>query len=411
MLFEDNTRRWPAQKYISIFEARPSPAGDTRDLFRLVKQKNVHKTAFAKRECCFAQESDCAKTMTFVKCSYLLYNYHMIDEVDKLDRIIFEPEEQRKFIENVASKLNVSTPFLAGLLAINRRTLCDWKREKYHMSFIHAKTLAQKSGVQIPTSASLLKWNKRLEKIGSLGGKAMFKKYGRIGMDEDYRRVQWTKWWNEKGKYQEHKILWKSLPFRKPMKSPELAEFVGLMLGDGGITRYQLTVTLHRYDDHEYGIFVCSLIQKLFGVRPSVIISKDALANDYRVSRTEMVHFCIEHLGLVKGNKIRQKIDIPMWIKRKRNYLIPCIRGLFDTDGSVYWHQYRIRGKDYRYKKISFTSASPPLLNSVHESLRKIGVWANMRDRDIFIESRAAVKQYIELIGSHNPKHLRKMNK
>jgi hypothetical protein len=335
----------------------------------------------------------------------------MRDGVDKLDRIIFKSDEQRKFIENVALKLNVSTPALADLLTINERTLRDWKREKYHMSFIHAQTLAQKSGVQIPVSVSLLKWNERLEKIASLGGKRLFEKYGRIGNDEEYRHACWNKWWNEEGKFKKHKIIGKSKPFRKPKKSAELAEFIGLMLGDGGISRFQLNVTLHRYNDHEYGIFVCDLIEKLFSVRPSVIDSRKFLANDYRVSRVNMVRYCVKELGLVKGDKIRQKIDIPNWVKGNKKYLVSCIRGLFDTDGSVYWHKYRVRGKDYKYKKISFTSASFPLLNSVHESLLKIGVWTNMRGRDVVIESRAGVDQYIELIGSHNPKHLRNMNK
>jgi hypothetical protein len=332
----------------------------------------------------------------------------MVKGINNLDRIVFQRGEQRKFIEDVAGKMCLPVTVLARLLVINERTLRDWKREKYHMSFIHAQTLAVKSGVCLPSSANLLRWNERIRKIGSLGGKAMFQKYGRIGMDESYRKAQWEKWWNKTGKYQKHKILWKSLPFKKPKKSPELAEFVGLMLGDGGISNFQLTVTLHRYDDYEYGIYVCDLIQKLFGVRPSVIFLKNALANDYRVSRVEMVHFCVEKLGLVVGNKIRQKIDIPMWIKRKRRYLVPCIRGLFDTDGSVYCHKYRVNKKEYSYKKICFTSASPPLRETVLRFLSTVGIRARIKDYNVLIEGQEGVGKYMNFIGSHNPKHLKR---
>ena len=335
----------------------------------------------------------------------------MKDGVDKLDRVIFEPEEQRKFIEDVARKMCLPVSALADLIVINKRTLRDWKREKYHMSYIHAQTLAQKSGVQIPASASLLKWNKRLEKIASLGGKAMFQKYGQIGMDENYRKAQWEKWWNETGKFQNHKILWKSLPFNKPKKSPELAEFVGLMLGDGGITRYQLTVTLHRFDDYEYGIFVCNLIKKLFSVLPSIVASKTCLVNDYHVNRVEMVRFCVAKLGLVVGCKVRQKIDIPKWVKKRREYLIPCLRGLFDTDGCVIRHRYRVGGREYLYKKLGFTSHSQPLRLSYYRALNSLGIKARLAGYDVRVDGQEAVMRFFQIIGSHNQKHLRKMSK
>lgn len=335
----------------------------------------------------------------------------MMEGVNNLDRIIFQPGEQRKFIENVAGKMCLPVSALARLLAVNERTLRDWRREKYHMSFIHAQTLARISGVRIPMSASLLKWNERLEKFGSLGGKALFQKYGRIGVDENYRRAQWDKWWNEIGKHKEHKILWKSLPFTKPKKSSELAEFVGLMLGDGGITKHQLTVTLHRFDDHEYGIFVCDLIRKLFNVSPSTITSKKCLANDYRVSRVEMVRFCVDKLGLVVGCKVRQNIDIPEWVLRRRKYLIPCIRGLFDTDGCVIMHKYRVRGREYLYKKIGFTSHSQPLRLSFYQTLNSLGIKARLAGFDVRVDGQEAVLKFFSIIGSHNPKHLRKMSK
>lgn len=335
----------------------------------------------------------------------------MIKGVDKLDRAIFQPGEQRKFIENVARKLCLPTSALASLLALNERTLRDWKREKYHMSFIHAQTLARKSRVRIPASVILLKWNERLEKIGSLGGKEFFQKYGLVGMDETYRREQWDKWWNEVGKFKEHKILWKSKPFRKPKKSAELAEFVGLMLGDGSISRYQLNVTLHRYDDYDYGVFVCDLIRKLFNVSPSITASKTCLVNDYRVCRVEMVKFCVDKLGLVVGCKVRQNIDIPDWVLKRKKYLIPCIRGLFDTDGCVIMHRYRVRGREYLYKKLGFTSHSRPLRLSYYWALNSFGIKARLAGYDVRVDGQEAVLKFFKIIGSHNPKHLRKMAK
>lgn len=335
----------------------------------------------------------------------------MIKGVDRLDRAIFQPNEQRKFIENVAGKLGVPTYALCKMIGINKRTLSDWRREKFHMSFHHAQALSKSSAVPIPNTVYILHWNEHLKKISSQGGKMLFEKYGRIGNDEKYRQTRWNKWWDEVGRFKKHKILWKSKPFRKPKKSTELAEFIGLMLGDGGISKYQISITLHRNDDREYSIFVCELIYCLFGVESRIIKRKGCLANDYRVSRVELVRFCVEKLGLVRGNKVRQNIDIPRWVGERNNFLISCVRGLFDTDGSVIIHKYKVSGREYIYKKLCFTSHSQPLRLSFYRALSNWGIKARLAGFDVRVDGQEEVVKYFKIVGTHNPKHLRKMNK
>ncbi len=104
---------------------------------------------------------------------------------------------------------------------------------------------------------------------------------------------------------------------------------------------------------------------------------------------------------------MKQRFDIPDWIKENRDYMIACIRGLVDTDGSVFTHRYRVNGKMYAYKKIYFSSSSPPLIKTVHDFLTNEGFYARISKAGVHIriESIAGVKRYMEIIGSSNPKH------
>lgn len=193
-----------------------------------------------------------------------------------------------------------------------------------------------------------------------------------------------------------------------PEKSPELAEFVGIMLGDGGVSTYQATVTLHSRDDLEYSHYVCQSIKLLFGYKPSVLPRKGCLALKVLMSRIEIVRY-LKSVGVPIGNKMHHSIDIPKWIKERPDFYIPCIRGLVDTDGSVFKHTYLSKGKRYSYKKLSFTSGSMPLLNSVYSLLTTLGIRARIgSNRDVRVDSITSMERYFSIIGSHNPKHLRR---
>ena len=181
------------------------------------------------------------------------------------------------------------------------------------------------------------------------------------------------------------------------------------MLGDGGISRYQATVTLHTDEIPEYGAYVMQLIERLFSVQPSLYRREVARAATIVISRVGVVDF-LQTLGLPQGNKITHGIDIPHWIKNDARYVRTCIRGLVDTDGCVFTHRYTVKGKEYSYKKLSFTSAAPSLLTSVRDSLRSFGLHPRITKggKDVFLDSRSDVARYLELIGSHNAKHLRR---
>jgi intein/homing endonuclease len=193
-----------------------------------------------------------------------------------------------------------------------------------------------------------------------------------------------------------------------PEISTSLAECVGILIGDGGISNYQVTVSLNHITDKSYSRFVVALFTGLFGESPQVYHRTQESVYSITYSRVQLVRY-LSSLGLPIGNKIKQKIDIPIWVKNDSNLTIACLRGLVDTDGCVFTHRYKVKGREYSYKKLSFTSASPLLLSSVYTVLTSLDFHPRKGvNHDIWLERKDDVRRYFAVIGSHNPKHLRR---
>lgn len=327
-----------------------------------------------------------------------------------VDRAIFPEGEQKKFLLAVKNNSGDSWQNLAAMLGVHSRTLREWTREKYRMPYSFVETLAKKSSLGLPQNLKILTWKEHLARAGSAGGMALVKKHhGRVAKDENFRKKKWLEWWKQVGQYQQHRIKNIPLPINRVKKSEQLAEFVGIVLGDGGISNYQVAITLHRFDDIEYSKFVQKLIRDLFGVTAKKQLQKDALADDFVVSRIKLVNLLVHDLGLKKGSKVKQQVDIPTWIKTNRKFYRACVRGLIDTDGCVFTHRYKVKGREYKYKKLSFTNRSEPLLQSVLHFLVKEGFAARLgKHSDVRLDSTRDMERYFQVVGSHNPKHLRR---
>jgi len=323
-------------------------------------------------------------------------------------RLAFPAGSQRSFLVACTQGLGLTHVATAELLSVSSRTLTDWKREKFLLPLTAAKKLAQGAGIPIPKHAQIREPYWYTTHSSSAGGIAVYKKYGHVGGDPERRKQKWYAWWKREGRFKPHPIINVALPIKKPRNSAELAEFVGVVLGDGGISKRQVVITLNHRDDSAYGIYVISLIKKLFGVRPKIYYdSKDSVDNIV-VSRSELVKFCTDALGLKIGSKVRQQVGVPSWVKRNRKFLIACVRGLIDTDGSVFTHRYRVNGKWYSYKKLAFANRSRPLLRSVFNIMKSIGLQPRLTDGvDVRLDSIADMRRYFIIVGSHNPKHLK----
>ena len=322
-------------------------------------------------------------------------------------RVFFPTGEQYKFLLRAANKLRLSWPELAEKGGVHRRTLNDWKREKYSVPLRVVRILSRRANVSIPSNIEVKDryWYTILG--ASAGAKAVLRKYGKIGGDPKYRKKKWYEWWEKIGKFNQSKyFLAKKIII--PKKNARLAEFVGIMIGDGGITKKQVIVSLNRKTEKEYSIFVKNLSKRLFGVNPS-IYHKHESTIDIVVSRKELVAFC-ESIGLKIGNKLKQNLDIPRWIAQRKTFKISCIRGLIDTDGCIFNECHKINNRRYCYPRLAFTSASKQLRVSVFEILKGLGFTPRMRhNKDVQLENQEEIIKYFDSIGTDNPNHLKRL--
>lgn len=300
-----------------------------------------------------------------------------------------------------------TTTSLAKLCSCSARTIRDWKRGKFSPQYDCIEKICTTNSIALPKIQKVSR-HAHLQQAGKKGGTMTIRKYGKPKVQESVRLQQWQKWWNTRGKNL-HTIANTPLDIVRVKKSPKLAEYIGIMMGDGTMSAYHIGITLNASDDAEYAVFVTQLIQNLFGVCPKVYKRKNKNAVAITVTRKLLVEY-LHELGLPIGNKIKQNLDIPSWITKNPAYAKACVRGLMDTDGSVFTHAYSSKGKKYSYKKVSFTSASPALLTSVHTILLKNKIQSHISKTNLRIGDSVSIRRYFQCIGTHNTKHLKRLH-
>lgn len=135
-----------------------------------------------------------------------------------------------------------------------------------------------------------------------------------------------------------------------PDRNIELAELIGILLGDGGISRKVIVISIHS-KAKQYIERVRKLVKSVFKYEVKFHKRKNKDVIDLKIHSVARV-VCLLQLGLKMGNKVEKQVKIPDWIKENNDYFISCIRGLIDTDGylgryqksnSQYtWHQYHV---------------------------------------------------------------------
>lgn len=145
-----------------------------------------------------------------------------------------------------------------------------------------------------------------------------------------------------------------------PKRPSELAEFIGIVLGDGSISVYQVILSFGTEADSEYADFVGEFAARIFGISFGRVYRKESKTVNIVLSSVALVEF-LQNQGLRIGNKITQQVDLPAWIYDHPEHARACLRGLMDTDGRVFHHRYQVNGKWYQYVNMGFTNHFHPL--------------------------------------------------
>jgi len=170
-------------------------------------------------------------------------------------------------------------------------------------------------------------------------------------------------------------------------KSKELANLIGIILGDANVSkkRSKIRIYLNRYEDSEMVNHTREIIRKIFNYNTYddtngkvVVLSIYSLA----------IVNALNNVGIICGNKILNQVGIPEWIFEKKEYIIACLKGLLDTDGSIYV------SKKSRHFRISFGSASKPLVAGFIKLCKLINIGTS---RIIEAESISKITKKLEI--------------
>lgn len=322
-----------------------------------------------------------------------------------MSRVIAKKGDQRKFMEEVKNRSNLTWDRLAKVVNLSSRTLRDWRREVLKMNYEKAKILSEFTNVQLPKIIKILPEYWSVPKAAKAGGLARLKIYGPPGTPEGRskggkRSQELRRLYPER-----YPRVVKRKKIKIPIYSNLLAEFVGIILGDGGITNHQVTVSLNYIKDAKYILYVKSLFKKLFSFVP---VRMDNIKQNYTsivASSTNLVEF-LEKIGLHRGNKVKQQVDIPKWVFKNKEWMEFCLRGLIDTDGNIARKNYHA---NTLAMQISFKNYSEPLLKSARRIFFKLGYNPSETSHNqIYITRFKEVLRYINEIGFSNSKHIKR---
>ncbi len=322
-------------------------------------------------------------------------------------RARFPAGQQRAFLEGVLRLTGTDIDDLATRIGVCARTVSDWRRERWQMNDQSLKRLCRLEKLPTPAQITLLPEHWSVKKAARLGGLRHVALYGPPGTLEGRRRgglaAQATLYARTKGNpgggWKTRKTI------LTPVHSEDLAEFIGIMLGDGCIrNQWQVGVSFNQHGDRPYAEFIWKMIKRLFGLEAAYSIRSSSV--DLVVSSTALVAF-LQERGFPKGSKRETLTAVPSWVQDTQNIRIVCLRGLMDTDGCVFRHRYRVNGKEYSYPKLAFASASPCLVQFVVKSFQMLDLpaYVHQQGQRVFVYSRKAVVRYFEIVGTHNPRY------
>ncbi len=322
-------------------------------------------------------------------------------------RVVLEPNSRKNFFDQIRTVEN-GISLAAQTVGVSERTIRDWSRGAHLPSQAAIQLLARAFCIKTPEVISYIDELELKRNAARFGALARNNKYGNPGTVEG-RKKGGKKAITVLRRRNDHRFVL-AKPTTKPKRSSKLAELIGIILGDGSISNYQITVSLNNTTDRDYAIYTGDLLKELFDLMPSYCIRQEINTITVVISSVKAVRF-LESYGLAKGHKINNKTDMPKWIIENDTYTKMCLRGLFDTDGCVYIDKHRYNDKVYLNIGVDFTSYSDKLLYTYFTALRKFGLQPTQHTKNSIKLRRASdISKFFRIVGTSNLKHKTRYN-
>ena len=245
---------------------------------------------------------------------------------------------------------------------------------------------------------------------GPMTGPFGYQKQLRL-LTETARLVNSTYFHNSEIAHQYFKNLLTHLIMRLNSK---VAEFVGILLGDGQISNNLVGITTNGVDDREYIKYLLKLIKDLFNFEVKVRTRKNDKAVDIKIYSKNIVNYFLS-LGMIRSPKWKRATIPERLMNKKFGKFI--LRGYFDTDGCVAFTKRTDRRNQKLYPRLEMKFSPSPMQKQFVELLKMYNF--NFREYPIYKENRGRslirlngipqIEKWMKTIGTSNPKHYRKI--
>lgn len=174
---------------------------------------------------------------------------------------------------------------------------------------------------------------------------------------------------------------------------------IGLALGDGNLSNSKGRAPRLRITcDKKYPLLIKRIVGSLSELLPQnkvSLVDRHASYLDVSVYSNHLKEIIPWKLG--GGSKFVQGASVPEWIKENNLYAKQCVRGLIETDGSVYF--------DRKYKMVIFTTIIRKLADDLLEMMFSLGFSPHFyeiigkKNKEYHVRLSKNVQEFIDLVG------------
>ena len=193
----------------------------------------------------------------------------------------------------------------------------------------------------------------------------------------------------------------------------KLAEFIGILLGDGSIgvyksknpekPRYRLKITLNSVKDRAYVDYVSSLIKDLFSIEPLIYFRKNENTADIILLNENVIKYLF-NIGMKPSPKWNTAIIPELFLKN--TLALNVLRGYMDTDGCIT----NMNNNGTRYPRIEMKICPSPMQTQIVTILRENGFDPRVNDIGkgkvrIMLSGKEKLNRWHNLIGFSNERN------
>lgn len=173
--------------------------------------------------------------------------------------------------------------------------------------------------------------------------------------------------------------------------SKELAELIGVILGDGHICAFPRTESLRIVGNSNNIGFAkryAHIVEFVFGKKPHVAKRKNSNAINITIYEKHIS----KRLKLPVGSREGKTFAVPKWILREKVFILAYLRGLYEAEGSYSEHT-----PTYTYK-FAFSNTNKSLLNNVTRLIKQLGFHSCMTIRSVQVSRKDEVQKLKNLL-------------